>query len=95
MIYKINGKHIDLSKIVMIDEVTFKYISSFWNVGFNVHFQLMDNPITLFGPQSIDGIEYTSENIQERKIQYENALLKECEKMKNELVEAWKNFVNK
>jgi hypothetical protein len=93
MIYKTPfGKHIDLSKLVSISDAYFIDRMGYggWFVGFDMHFQLMDNPI-LFERELVEDKEYTFHDkhqlIQEGG---QPIAVVNMQKQIDEIIKAWK-----
>ena len=100
MIYKtFYGSHIDLTKLVQISKA--QIIEDSFNVGFLMHFQLMDNPLIY----EVDVWEYAKEKLpniipdkgasyvyQEFIGGHKEEIIAEFQKQVNEIIKAWKYF---
>lgn len=94
MIYKVkhNG-HIDLSKIIQIGEVSINHSSCGFKYGFTITFQLLDKEIFIRVPEP-KNLEYKTEDIEDRRHEYENAWQKDAEKLRDEVLNEWRKLKN-
>lgn len=77
------GKHIDLSKLISIDDAYYidKLGAGGYSVGFDMHFQLLESPMHFR--------RYINNSIEKKDI----IAVANLQKQIDEIIQAWKNYV--